>query len=67
MRKITYEYMMCLLDKHRDALIKDLEKCMCLDCYNMVKDLNLTENDVELEDSKCNLCSKQKPCIKYVK
>ena len=63
MRKITEEYIISLINKNRDALITDLEECMCLDCYNMVKNLNLTENDVKLGHNKCNLCSKQKLCI----
>ena len=67
MREITDEYIMYLIDKYRDYLIADLEKCMCLDCYNLAERLNLTENDVEFQDSICNLCGKKKPCIKHFK
>lgn len=64
MRENTEEYILQLIDNYRDVLVAKVEKCLCLDCYNMVKSLNLTEKDVELRYDKCNLCSKQKPCIK---
>ncbi len=64
MREITDEYIMNLIDKYRDVLTADLEKSLCLDCYNLAKRLNLTENDVEFKDSVCKMCSKHKPCVK---
>lgn len=64
MREFTDEYILYLINKYRDEIVEDLERCLCLDCYNLVKDRNLTEKDVELTDSVCNLCKKEKPCIK---
>ncbi len=66
MKEITDEYIISLIDKYRDVLIAELESSMCLDCYNLVRGLNLTENDVELRDSVCNMCKKQKNCIKHM-
>ena len=63
MKEITDEYILSLIDKYRDYFKADLEKCLCLDCYNLVKRLNLSENDVELKDSACKMCSKHKPCV----
>ena len=65
MRKFTDEYILSLINKYRDVFIKDLEESLCLECYNMVKRTELTENDVEFKDSVCKLCSKKKPCVKY--
>ncbi len=65
MKEFTDEYIISLINKYRDYFIEDLEESMCLECYNMVKRLNLTENDVELEDSVCKLCNKKKLCIKH--
>ena len=67
MREINDEYVMGLIDKYHDILIADLEESMCLDCYNLAKRLNLTENDVELENSVCKMCNKQKTCVKKLK
>lgn len=66
MKRFTEEYILYLIDKNREEFITDLESSMCLDCYNMVKGLNLNENDVELQDSVCNLCKKTKSCIKVI-
>ena len=63
MRENTDEYIMYLIDKYRDFFIADLESSICLECYNMVKKTNLTENDVEFKDSVCKMCGKQKPCV----
>lgn len=65
MREFTDEYIISLINKYRDYFIKDLEESICLECYNMVKRLNLTENDVELKESVCKLCNKKKLCIKH--
>ena len=66
MKRFTEEYIVSLINKNRKCFIARLESSMCLECYNMVKELNLTENDVELKDSVCKLCNKQKPCIKHM-
>lgn len=65
MREFTDEYIISLINKYRDFFIADLEESLCLECYNMVKRLNLTENDVELKESVCKLCNKKKLCIKH--
>ncbi len=67
MERFTDEYIISLINKYREFLITDLERNICLDCYNMVKKRNLTENNVELKYSVCKLCNKHKPCIKYLK
>lgn len=67
MKEFTDEYIMYLIDKYRDFFTADLENSLCLECYNLAKRLNLTENDVEFKDSVCKLCNKQKPCVKNVK
>ena len=48
MERFTEEYILYLIDKNREEFIADLESSICLDCYNMVKGLNLNENDLEL-------------------
>ena len=65
MREFTDEYILSLIDKYRNFFIRDLEESLCLECYNMAKKTNLTENDVEFKDSVCKLCNKKKPCVKY--
>lgn len=65
MKEFTDEYIISLINKYRDYFIKDLEESICLECYNMVKRLNLTENDVELKESVCKLCNEKKLCIKH--
>ena len=67
MPEFTDEYIMYLIDKYRDYFIVDIENSMCLDCYNLTKDLKLSENDVEVIASVCKLCKKQKLCIKHLK
>ena len=64
MREFTDKYIMYLIDKYRDVFISDIEESLCLECYNMVKRTELTENDVEFKDSVCKLCNKKKPCVK---
>ena len=65
MREFTDEYILSLIDKSRNFFITDVEKSLCLECYNMVKKTDMTENDVEFKDSVCKLCNKKKPCVKY--
>jgi hypothetical protein len=64
MKCFTDKYIISLMHKYRDVFIEDMEESLCLDCYNMVKRLNLSENDVELEESVCKLCNEKKPCVK---
>ena len=64
MREFTDEYIMSLISKYREVFISDLEESLCLECYNIVKKTDLTENDVELKRSVCKLCHKEKPCVK---
>lgn len=66
MERFTEEYILYLIDKNREEIIADLENCMCLDCYNMVKGLSLNKNNVEFQDSVCSLCKKTKSCIKVI-
>ena len=64
MKQFTDEHIISLINKYRDVFIADVEERLCLDCYNVVKRLNLSENDVELEESVCKLCNNKKPCVK---
>ena len=66
MKKLTDEQIFLCIEKYRDEMKADIEKNLCLDCYNMVKRLKLTVNDVELKESACALCGK-KPIVKIEK
>lgn len=65
MKDFTEEYILLLLDKHRDFFIENLEKSICLECCNTARKLELTTNGVEFREDTCKMCGKIKSCIKF--
>ncbi len=64
MRELTDEQIIELIRKHRAFLIADIDSSLCLDDYNFLHELTLTEKDVKLQKSVCYFCNEEKDCVK---
>ena len=66
MRELTDEQIIELIRKHRAFFIAEIDSRLCLDHYNFVHELNLTEKDVKLQKAVCYFCNEEKDCVKDV-
>lgn len=64
MRRITDKQIIAFAKKHRKELFIDIEENLCLEHYNKIFKVELTENDVEFQQSMCYFCKEEKPCVK---
>lgn len=64
MRELTDEQIIELIRKHRAFFIAEIDSRLCLDHYNFVHELNLTEQDVKSQKDVCYFCNKEKDCVK---
>lgn len=46
--------------KNYKNLFPDIEKNLCLEHYNTIHKMNFTENDIELNSTKCWVCKTKK-------
>lgn len=46
--------------KHHREIFPNLDKNLCLEHYNIIHKTNLTENDIELNPTKCWVCKRTK-------
>ena len=60
MREITEEKIIELIKKYRDFIFSDIEGNLCLEHYNSLHKTNLTEKDIELNQTECWLCKQIK-------
>ncbi len=66
MREITDKQIIELISNHRVSLIAEIDSRLCLDHYNSVHNLDLTEKDVKMQKDVCYFCDKEKVCVKGV-
>lgn len=53
-------YLVPYMRKNRKTLFADIEKNLCLEHYNIIHKTNFTENDIELNPTKCWVCKANK-------
>lgn len=53
-------YIVPYMIKNRETLFADLEKNLCLEHYNIIHKMNFSENDIELNSTKCWICKANK-------
>ena len=56
MIEFTDEMFFYLVNKHRNYLIADIEKLLCLEHYNHLNKTSCTEKDIKLKPTECWVC-----------